>query len=149
MKALFAGDPELNSAYQHCDNFLHTIQKAFEEEAAGAKNNCISQPSHSYYPPRLVRSVGDEGITGPEPASTSPFIGSGSVPSASAKAISVLHPRNVLGTSPRTFRNYRLHRNRADSSPERQGTVTMAHYAVSEAGSMSDHAQEPRIMPLL
>ena len=44
IKTLLAGDPELNSVYQHCDNFLHTIQKAFEEEAARATNAVLANP---------------------------------------------------------------------------------------------------------
>ena len=86
MKALLAGDPELNSAYQHCDNFLHTIQKTFEEAAARATNAVLAN-----LPARTTRQAwsdpwDDEGITVPESASTSPFIGSGSVVSASSDA---------------------------------------------------------------
>ena len=86
MKELLAGDPELNSAYQHCDNFLHTIQKAFEEEAAGATNAVLANPPAATTRQGWSDPWGDEGITGPESASTSPFIGSGSVVSASSDA---------------------------------------------------------------
>ena len=86
MKALLAGDPELNSAYQHSDNFLHTIQKALEEEAAGATNAVLANPPAATTRQSWSDPWGDEGITGPESASTSPSIGSGSVVSASSDA---------------------------------------------------------------
>ena len=79
MKALLGGDPKLNSAYESCDKFLHTIQKAFEDEER-AKHAMAAKSLGATVPQGWSNPWGGdkEGVTGPNDTSTSPSIGGGS-----------------------------------------------------------------------